>query len=89
MPTTIRTQYRHSGIGHNRMHGSPPRRVFTAVLQNHAHHALTNLRGGLVRIVHGLMFSRVGASSKPGAVHAWPALIRLGIGALQVRPTDS
>jgi len=22
MPTTIRTQYQHPGIGHNRMHGS-------------------------------------------------------------------
>lgn len=45
MPTTIRTQYRHSGVGHNRMHDSPQGRMSTAVRQDHADCALTNLGG--------------------------------------------
>jgi len=36
---------------------------------HHAHSALADFRGEFARFVHGSIFSRVGASSKPGAVH--------------------
>ena len=39
------------------------------MLLHHAHSALAHFRGKLVELVHGSIFSRVGASSKPGAVH--------------------
>jgi hypothetical protein len=40
-----------------------------ALLQNHPHCTLADLGGKLRRLVHGSIFSKVGASSKPGAVH--------------------
>ncbi|MCX9158349.1 hypothetical protein OPU71_19685, partial [Niveibacterium sp. 24ML] len=42
--------------------------VLPAMFLHHAHRALTNLRRELVRLLHGSIFSRVGASSKPGAI---------------------
>jgi len=42
--------------------------MFT-LLVNHANRSLSQLRGILWLSVHGSIFSKVGASSKPGAVH--------------------
>ena len=39
------------------------------MLLHHPNRTLTHFRGKLVRLVHSSIFSRVGASSKPGAVH--------------------
>ena len=42
---------------------------------DHAHSALTDLRRELVRLLHGSIFSRVGASSKPRAIQMADQLV--------------
>ncbi|MCC0239047.1 hypothetical protein, partial [Pseudomonas aeruginosa] len=44
------------------------------MLQNHAHGTFTDFRGVGRSLFHGLIFSRVEASTKPGAIHTVPAL---------------
>jgi len=39
------------------------------MLQNHAHGTFTDFRGVGRSLSHGLIFSRVEASTKPGAIH--------------------
>jgi len=50
-------------------HCGPLRGVIVAALKHQTNGALTHLGGKLRRLLHGSIFSRVGASTKPGAVH--------------------
>ncbi len=43
--------------------------VFALVLQHHVYRALANFGGKVGGLLHGSIFSKLGASSKPGAVH--------------------
>ena len=63
---------RAADLGRDRHDRRPPRRVLALVLQHHPHRALADLRRKLVRCLacHGSIFSRVGASGKPGAVQS-------------------
>src|SRR5690606_28271440 len=44
--------------------------ILVTVLLHQAHGAFTDFRGKLVVLAHGSIFSRIGASSKPGAIQA-------------------
>src|ERR1700677_1848208 len=59
-------------LARNRDQRCPTRRMFMLMIQNHPHRAGSHLRRELVRCLacHGSTLSRVGASGKPGAVHA-------------------
>ncbi|RAA00006.1 hypothetical protein, partial [Stutzerimonas stutzeri] len=43
-------------------------RIVVQVFQNHAHSTLTDFRGVGSSLSHGLIFSRVEASTKPGVI---------------------
>src|SRR5690606_30407872 len=61
----------------DRLNSGPQRGVLASVLLNQPHRTLADLGGKLVRLVclfHGSILSKVGASSKPGAIHAAPIL---------------
>ena len=47
----------------------PFARIVVQVFQNHAHSTLTDFRGVGSSLSHGLIFSRVEASTKPGVIH--------------------
>src|SRR5690606_27514557 len=52
--------------------GGPLGGIVVQMLQNHAHGTFTDFRGVGRSLFHGLIFSRVEASTKPGAVQiAW------------------
>ena len=53
----------------NGLNGSPLGGVVVQVFQNHAHGTFTDFRGVGRSFSHGLIFSRVEASTKPGAIH--------------------
>ncbi len=44
------------------------------MLQNHAHGTFTDFRGVGRSLSHGLIFSRVKASTKPGVIHSTRSL---------------
>ena len=44
-------------------------RIFTAMFLYQANSALTDFRRKLLGLIHGPILSKVGASTKPGAVH--------------------
>ncbi|PTT71455.1 hypothetical protein DBR41_30425, partial [Pseudomonas sp. HMWF010] len=49
--------------------GRPLRGVIVQMLQNHAHGTFTDFRGVGRGLFYSLIFSRVEASTKPGAIH--------------------
>ncbi|MGA0129098.1 MAG: hypothetical protein ACO3I1_07415, partial [Burkholderiales bacterium] len=51
-----------------RLNGCPLRLMMFTLLVDHANCSLSQLRGILRSSVHGSIFSKVGASAKPGAV---------------------
>ena len=73
-----------ANLAGDRFDGRPLRRMLATVLQHHAHGTLTHLRGKLRGLLHG-PFSRVGASSKPGAIHVYFNFKGREVG-LQTRP---
>src|SRR5690606_36211441 len=54
-----------------RLDGRPLGWVVVQVLQNHAHGTFTDFRGVGRGLSHGLIFSGVEASTKPGAIQLW------------------
>lgn len=57
-------------LGGDRFHRQPERGVLTSVLLHHAHGPFADFGGELVRLVHSSIFSKVGASTKPGAIQS-------------------
>src|SRR5690606_40690134 len=53
----------------NGLHRRPLRRILTAMLLHQSNGTLTDFRRKFVVLAHGSIFSKVGASSKPGAIH--------------------
>src|SRR5690606_8178947 len=60
----------------NRLDGRPLRRILTLVLEHQPNRPLPHLGGVLLCLSHDPNLSRVGVSSKPGAIHA-PVLASL------------
>jgi len=56
-------------LGRNRFNSRPQRGIFASVLLHQPHRTLPDFGGKLVYLVHGSTFSKVGASSVPGAAH--------------------
>src|SRR5690606_31323598 len=54
----------------NGLNGRPLGWIVVQVFQNHAHSTFTNFRGVGRGLIHSLIFSRVEASTKPGAIQA-------------------
>ncbi|WP_369795123.1 VOC family protein [Azoarcus sp. KH32C] len=58
--------------------------MLVALLEHHAHGPLAHFGGELRRLLHGSIFSRVGASAKPGAIQTpsgksfWHSYIAVG-----------
>ena len=57
------------------MEGRPKRGILTTVLQHQPYRAFTDFGGKFIRLVHGSILSKVGASSKPGAIQ-WHAALK-------------
>ncbi|WP_083903157.1 thermonuclease family protein [Azoarcus sp. KH32C] len=66
--------------------------MLVALLEHHAHGPLAHFGGELRRLLHGSIFSRVGASAKPGAIQTvtveWSKRDRYGRLVGKLRSTD-
>lgn len=62
-------------LGGDRFNSAPQRRILAPVFLHQPHRTLPDFGGKFVRLVHGSILSKVGASSKPGAIQTqiWQA----------------